>query len=116
VSLSVTPLQLFEPTVLTTAAATLFTCNAGVASNVLYNGRMRVTNTTNAPVTVTLYAVKVGGTAGAANCFANAESVAANAHTDYDIPQLAAGDFLQALASANTSITAFSLSGTVLST
>lgn len=105
--------QLFEPTVLTTGAATLYTCPASPPTSVLPNGRVRFTNTTGGAVTITAYAVPSAGTAGAGNCFAFQEAIGPNAHADYDVPMLAAGDFLQALASAGTSITATALQGVV---
>jgi hypothetical protein len=107
--------RLFAPTVLTTAAATIYTCPASPASSLLPNGRVRFTNTTAGAITVTAYAVPLAGSAAAGNCFINAESIAPNAHLDVDVPMLAAGDFLQALASANTSITMTAIYGTVFS-
>ena len=107
--------RLFAPTVLTGTAATLYTCPASPTSNVVKNGRVRFTNTSAAPVTVTAYAVPLAGTAAAGNCFINAESIAANAHLDVDFPSLAAGDFLSALASAGTSITVTEIGGVLFS-
>ena len=60
----------------------------------LRNGKMRFSNTTNASKTLTAYAVPFGGSAGSANAFMTAESLAANTHVDVDIPMLAAGDYL----------------------
>jgi len=108
-ALSIT--RLFAPVALGAAAATLFTNPASPISSVLRNGRVRFTNTTAGPVTVTAYAVPLAGTAAASNCFMNAESIAANSHLDIDVPMLAAGDFVQALASAAASITATALDG-----
>lgn len=106
--------QLFEPTVLGTGAATLFSTPASPTSSVLVNARIRFANTSGGTVTVTAYAVPSGGAAGPGNCFCNAESIAPNNHADYDVPVLKASDFLQALASAATSVTVSALSGTVM--
>jgi hypothetical protein len=107
--------RLFAPTVLGTAETTLYTCPASPASNVIKNGRVRFTNTSGAAATVTAHAVPLAGTAAAANCFLNAESIAPNAHLDVDFPTLAAGDVLSALASAATSITATEIGGVLFS-
>lgn len=107
--------QLFAPTVMTTSAATLYTVPSSPASSLLKNGRMRFTNTDTASHSITAYAIQSGGTATAANCFANAETIAPNSHLDIDVPALAAGGFLQAKADAATSVTAFALDGVVFS-
>jgi hypothetical protein len=108
-------IQLFPPTVLTTSAATLFTMPTSPTTSILRNGRMRFLNTTASPVTVTAYAVPKGGTAGVGNAFLDAQSIAANAYLDTDIPVMAEGDFLQALASAGTAVTASELDGVIFS-
>lgn len=104
-------IKLFQPTVLTTGATTIYTCPVAPSTSVLKNGRVRFTNTTAGAVTVTAYAVPSAGTAGASNAFLNAVSVAANAYLDVDLPSLAAGDTFQALASAATSITVHEVGG-----
>lgn len=107
--------QLFAAAALTNAAATYYTVPATPTSNVLVNGRVRFTNVTAGAITVTAYAIQSGGSAADANAFMKAESIAANSHADVDVPQLAAGGFLQALASANTSITITALTGILIS-
>ena len=113
--MALTFIRLFAPTVLTTSAATLYTCPASPVTSVLKNGRVRFTNTTAGAISVTAYAVPVAGSAAAGNCFLNAESISPNSHLDVDIPTLSTGDFLQALASANTSITATEVGGVLFS-
>lgn len=113
-SLALTISRLFAPTVLGTSTGTLFTTPSTPSSTVLINGRVRFTNTSSSTVAVTAYAVPSGGAAAAGNCFCNAETIAANNHADYDIPQLAAGDFLQAFAGAGTAVTATALAGTLV--
>jgi hypothetical protein len=106
---------LFAPTVLTTSAATLFTAPSTPTTTLLRGGRMRFTNTTGGAVTVTAHAIPSGGSAAPGNMFLNAKSVAANDYLDIDIPILGPGGFVQALAGANTSITAFALAGSYFS-
>jgi len=108
--LTITITQLFAPTVLSTGAATIYTVPSTPPS-VLPNLRVRFVNTTAGPVTITAFAIQPGGAAGTANCVANAESIAANAHLDLDIPVLPSGGFFQAQASANTSVTVSELAG-----
>lgn len=105
----------FAPTVLTTSAATLYTVPTTPTSALLRGGRMRFTNTTAGPITVTAHAVPSGGSAAVGNAFVNAKSVAAGDYLDVDVPIIPAGGFIQALASANTSITAHMLSGSIFS-
>lgn len=106
--MAVQVIRLFAPTVLTTSAATLYTAPAAATSpNALVSRiRVRFANTTNAPVTVTAYAIESGGTAAAGNQCVPGVSVAANAVADFDMPELGPAGFIQALASAGTSITA----------
>lgn len=112
--MAITYSKLFEPTALTTGAATLFTIGATPASNLLRGGRVRFTNTTAAAVTVTAHAVPAGGALADANAILKAKSVGANDYLDIDLPAMKAGDFLQALASA-TGITAHFVTGSVFS-
>lgn len=107
--------QLFDPVVLTTSAAAIYTAPASPASIAVSGIKVRFTNTTAGSVSVTAYAVPSAGTAGAGNCCANAEAIAANNHLDLVIPVLGPGDFFSALASAGTSITVSQLSGTIFS-
>ena len=103
------------PTVLGTAAATLFTVPATPTTNLLRGGRMRLTNTTAGAVTATLYAVPLAGAAAAGNAFVSAKSIAANDFLDVDVPLMGPGAFVQGLAGAATSITAHMISGSLFS-
>jgi hypothetical protein len=104
-----------SPTVLGTSAATMFTVPAAPASTLLRGARMRLTNTTAGPVTATLYAVPLAGTAAAGNAFVSGKSIAANDFLDVDVPLMGPGAFVQALAGAATSITAHMVSGSYFS-
>lgn len=108
--MAVQVLQMFPPTVLTTSAATLYT-SSGLSSSITQQGRIRFTNTSGAVVSVTAYAVPTGGTAGVGNCFCDAEAVPAGKSLDIDVPSLIFGQFVQALASANTSVTVQAMAG-----
>jgi hypothetical protein len=105
----------FAPTVLGTAAGTLYTVPDLPSSNLLRGGRIRVTNTTGGPVTATLYAVPAAGAAADGNAFLKTKSIAANDYLDVDVPIMPAGAFIQGLAGAAASITAHMLSGGIYS-
>lgn len=103
------------PTVLTTSAADLVTVAGTPTTSLLRGGRMRLTNTTGAAVTATLYAVPAAGAAADGNAFLKAKSIAANDFLDIDLPIMPAGSKVQGLAGAAASITAHMLNGSVFS-
>lgn len=102
--MSLTATSLVQGVQLTNAAAIYYTCPA--------NSRMVIrhvvfTNTTAGAITVTAYVVPSGGSVGDPTTVLKVFSIAGN--TAYTSPELSgvvlnAGDTLQALASANTSI------------
>lgn len=108
---TVLPVQMFEPTQLTGSAATLYT-NPGPASTIVINGRVRFSNTDTLTHQVTAYAVPLGGSASASNCFLNAFSIGPNQIVDVDMPVLKVGDFLQAKADTTLTITASAIAAT----
>ena len=108
--------KLFAPSQLAaTPGGTIYTLPANIATNFIGNGRIRLTNTDSATHQVTAYMVPASGSAGAANCFLNAESIAANTHLDVDLPQMGPGDFLVAFADTASKVTIHCLLGTVIS-
>lgn len=108
--------KLFSPSQLTATAATIYTLPASPPTNFIGNGRVRFTNTATATAhQVTAYVVPAAGTAGAANCILNAESIAANSHLDVDLPQMGPGDFFVAFGDALSTITVHCLLGTIIS-
>lgn len=110
--MTITYSAFFAPTVLGTTAATLGSpVPSTPTTTLLRGGRIRLTNTTAGAATVTLYAVPFGGTAGVGNAFLAAKSINANDFLDVDVPIMPAGAFIQALASAATTITAHMISG-----
>jgi hypothetical protein len=109
--MSVQVVQMFLPTVLTTSAATLYTVPALSSSAVLGRGRIRFTNTSGSPATVTAFAVPSGGSEGSGNNFCPSLTVPPNNNLDLDVPVIAGGGFIQALASTGGVITIQSLDG-----
>lgn len=103
--------QLFAPQQLSGAAATIFTVPATPSSTLLRNGRVRLTNTDTVAHAVTMYAVANGGSASAANEILPAVSVSPNYYLDVDLPQMKAGDFLQAFADTANKITIAAMDG-----
>jgi len=107
--------NLFAPTVLTAAAATIYTVPTSPTTIVLARGRVRFTNTSAGSRAITAYAVPAAGSAAAGNCFMNAEALAANAHVDVDLPLMPAGAFLQAFADVASDVTITALDGILFS-
>lgn len=95
---------LYEAAYLTNADVTLYTAPASVRTIL---DKVTITNVTAGAVTATIRVVASGGTAGASNTIVYTKSLAAG--ETYTCPEavgqtLNAGDFVSALASANTSI------------
>lgn len=107
--------KLFQPAQIAATATAYFTMPTSPTSSLLRNGRVRVSNTSAGAVTVTLYAVPSGGTAGDDNTIVLDYAVGANSFIDFDIPTLAAGDEIQALAGAATSLTIHAMDGVIYS-
>lgn len=89
---------IFDPVQITGTAATYGVIVPTLTKRVIKSAS--VTNTTGAPVALTVYLVPFGGTAGAANTFISTRTVAAG--ETYNCPELVgkglnAGGFLQAL-------------------
>ena len=97
--------RLVQGSQLTNALVTYYTSPTGTTSVVK---RALFSNTTASPQTITVNVVQFGGSASASNQVINARTVAPG--ETYVSPELAgvvlaAGDFIQALASAGASIT-----------
>ncbi len=111
--MAIVPKQLVAPQQLTNAAATYIT---GVTIKTRID-KVTLCNPTGTARTVTIYIIPVGQAAGDAYTLTKAYAIPGN--TTWNCPDLvgqimAAGDFLQALASANTAITMM-ISGTEIS-
>lgn len=107
--------QLFVPSLLTASAVTIYTVPTLPATSTLARGRIRFSNTDTVTRAVTAYAIQSGGSAVAGNCFLNAESISANAYLDIDLPVLAAGGFIQALADLTNKVSVSELDGVIFS-
>ena len=112
--MSVAYKKLFEPTILTTSAATIFTLNASAgatSTTILENLVLRVVNYTATPTTVTGYAIASGGSASNDEIFCSALAVPANDYVLVTVPVMAFGGFIQMLAADATTITVHHESG-----
>lgn len=101
-----TPKRLFSPTQLGVAAATLYTCP--VNQKVIIT-KLTFTNTSALAATVTIYIIPNGGAASDTNTISKTRALAPGEawdSTEAENHILEAGDFIQALASAATSISA----------
>jgi hypothetical protein len=115
--MALTITQLFTPIQLPAAAAVLFTMPDATSqpSAVLKNGRVRLTNTSNAAVPVTLYAAPTAAASGAANCCLSTQSIPANSYMDVDIPTMKAGDTLRGFAGTAAVVTMHEMGGLLYS-
>lgn len=104
-------LKLFQPVQLPTISGLIFTVPASPLTNLLGNGQVILTNTTGAPIAVTLYAVPASGTASSVNEFFPSVSIAGNSSVSVNLPQMAAGDALYGLAGSATSVSIAALGG-----
>lgn len=103
--MTTTNLQLFSPAQLTTSAATYYTVGSNLRSIIK---KLSFCNTSAGAVTVTLYLIKSGGSAGDTNTLTSAHTLAAGetwSCPDVEGHVLHAADFIQAKASAATSVT-----------
>jgi len=107
--------KFFAPQTLTTSAAVIYTVPATPVSNLFRGGRVRLTNSTNAPKTARLHAVPASGAVADVNAFFFDQTVPAFGYVDVDVPILAAGDTLQGLASATPGVGIQAMTGGVFS-
>lgn len=113
--MAITFAKLFSPGQLSASNTQLFVIGTSPATNLLSNGRVRLSNISGAPVAVTLYAVPSGGSPSSVNEFLPAESIAPNDHMDLDLPQLGAGDSLYGFASTAAAVSIFAMDGFIQS-
>lgn len=107
--------KFFAPTTLTTSAVVIYTVSASPSSNLFRGGRVRLTNSTSAPKTARLHAVPASGAVADVNAFFFDQTVPAFGYVDVDVPILAAGDTIQALASATPGVGIQAMTGGVFS-
>lgn len=113
--MAITFLKVFQPAQLASSSGLLYTVPAAPTTNLLRNGRVRLTNTSASAVACTLNAVPAAGSASATNQFLPAVSIAANSWLEVDVPQMAAGDMLYGFASAATSVSIAAMDGVIQS-
>lgn len=99
------PKRLVDGSQLTTSAATYYTTPANTLTTI---SAMTLTNTTAGAITATIHLIPSGGSATASNMVLSARTLAAG--ESYNVAPaigqtMAAGGFVQALASAGASIT-----------
>ncbi len=107
-------IKLFPPQALSTGATTIFTC-PGPSTTVLKNGRVRLTNFDSSAHAVSLYTVPSGGAVSSTYACMSSQSLAAGSYTDLDIPTMAVGDVLKALADAGAVVNIQELGGVLFS-
>lgn len=107
--------KLFEPLLVTAitsgTAQAVMTVPADPATTLFKGGAYRVTNTSASPASLTMHAVPLAGSLGAANNFFPAKSIPANDYVDVQIPQLKAGDSVQVFAGTASVINVQPLAG-----
>lgn len=103
--------KFFQPVVLGTSAGTVYTVPTVPTATLLRAARIRLTNTTAVAATASVNIVPVAGTPVAGNSILTAKAVPANDYIDIDVPTMAAGDFISALAGTATSITMHFVTG-----
>lgn len=110
--MTTTPKTLYTGGQLTTSAATLFTAQANAKTVIT---EWAFVNTDSVARTLTVYLVRSGGAASAANVLIDARSLAAG--ETYNPPTgqiLGAGDFIQAKADSGAVVTCPGISGYVI--
>lgn len=107
--------KFFQPLLLTVADQTVYTVPAVPAGVTLRNARVRLTNFTTADTTAQLFAVPSAGASSTTNTFFYNVTVPHNDYVDVDVPVLAAGDSIHALAGTATSVNIQAMSGGLFS-
>lgn len=107
--------KLFGPTLLITSAAIIYTVPASPTTSLLRNGRVQLTNTSSAAVAATMYAVPSAGTPTVTNEILPVVSIGPNQTLPVDLPQMSAGDTVQALAGTAGAINIQALDGVIQS-
>lgn len=104
--------KLFEPALIPlTTPTTIFTVDSGVASTLLRGGVVRITNYTASAASATMYSIPSGGAVSVSNICLPTTSIGPNSSIDVQLPQMKAGDFLQAFASVASSLNIQAIAG-----
>lgn len=103
--------KLFQPGFLPSSEGSLYTIPATPTTNLLSNGRVRLTNITASAVAVTLYAVPASGAAAGNNTFLPGVSIGPKDYIDVDVPQLGPGDSIHGVADTASAINIQAMDG-----
>lgn len=113
--MALTITQLFTPLQLPASTEVLYTVPSSPPTTVLKNGRIRLTNTDGAAISVTLYAAAAAVPSNAASCFVSADAILGNSSVEIDLPTMRAGDTLRGFAGTASAITMHEIGGTLYS-
>jgi hypothetical protein len=101
---TVTPVKLFDPALLTASAVTYYTSPANTKTKIT---KLTITNVTSGALTATIYLIASGGSASDTNTISKTVPIAAYAtYEAFEVEGhvLNAGDFIQAFGSSATSL------------
>lgn len=107
--------KLFQPTLLTTSDATIYTVPSIPATTLLRNARVRLTNFTTSATTGRVHAVPSAGAVSTTNAFFYEVTIPANDYVDVDVPILASGDTIQARAGTASAVNIQAIAGGLFS-
>lgn len=105
--------KLFNPTAIATSATTILTVAGQSSAAVLKNASCVICNTTSSGITVEVWIVPSGGSAGDSNKLINSEIVSGNDRLSFVVPDMAAGDVIVATGSG-AGLTIHSTSGVII--
>lgn len=109
--MAVTYLRFFAPQLIPLAGATIYTVPTTPTQTMLKAMRVRLSNTSAAPVSVTLNAVPSGQSVATSNICLPAVAIAPNDYLDVDFPDLSQGDSIFAIAGTNNVVTITQIDG-----
>lgn len=112
---TVTYQRFFTPQMLSTTAVNIYQLAQTPTTLISRGWRIRLTNITASPASVTLYNVPLGSSPQTQNEIINAGPVPANSYIDIDIPIMGSGDALWAQASVTSALVLHLLNGILYS-
>jgi hypothetical protein len=109
--MAITYQRFITPQLLSSTDVVLFTVPITPVQTVMKSLRLRLANTSAAAATASLNVVPAGGAVAASNNCLPAVSIAPNDYIDVDVPDMAAGDALHAIAGTANVISVTQLDG-----
>ena len=109
--MSITYQRFITPQLLSNSDVTLFTVPITPPQTVMKSLRVRLANTGATAATASLNVVPAGGAVGSSNNCLPAVSIVPNDYLDVDVPDMAAGDALHAIAGTTNVISVTQLDG-----